>query len=264
MSAGEPSDVRRPSRWLLAAEGPRALGELAWLQAARPSLAGAPRGDGHAVLVLPGMGADDRSTIPLRRFLSRLGYRTHGWGLGTNIPSQDVARRLTERLEHLRSLDSEPMSLVGWSLGGIYARRVARRSPASVRAVVTLGSPFRSLSGYRGRSAPLVRAVARRRGEVPRTWPRGDDRPLPVPSTSVLSRTDGIVPWRACVNPPGDAHETLEVIGSHCGLGHHPAVLYVIADRLAQAPGRWRPLRIPAMWRPFLRHHADDAAGGSA
>jgi hypothetical protein len=66
------------------------------------------------------------------------------------------------------------------------------------------------------------------------------------------------------VNPPGDAHETLEVIGSHCGLGHHPAVLYVIADRLAQAPGKWRPLRIPAMWRPFLRHHADDAAGGSA
>jgi pimeloyl-ACP methyl ester carboxylesterase len=231
---------------LLAAEGPRALGELAWLQAARPSLAGAPRGDGHAVLVLPGMGAGDRSTIPLRRFLSRLGYRTHGWGLGTNIPSRDVAGRLAERLEHLRAQDPEPMSLVGWSLGGIYARRVARRSPESVRAVVTLGSPFRSLPGYQGRSGR-----------------RGDDRPLPVPSTSVLSRTDGIVPWRACVNPRGDAHETLEVIGSHCGLGHHPAVLYVIADRLAQTPGEWRPLRIPAMWRPFLRHHADDAADGS-
>jgi pimeloyl-ACP methyl ester carboxylesterase len=252
MSAGEQSEVHRPSRWLLAAEGPRALGELAWLQAARPSLSGAPRGDGHAVLVLPGMGADDRSTIPLRRFLSRLGYRAHGWGLGTNIPSGDIGPRLAERLEHLRAADPEPMSLVGWSLGGIYARRLARRSPESVRAVVTLGSPFRSLPGYQGRSA---------RGEAPRTSPRGDDRPLPVPSTSVLSRTDGIVPWRACVNPRGHEHETLEVIGSHCGLGHHPAVLYLIADRLAQSPGEWQPLRIPAVWRPFLRHHADDAAG---
>lgn len=260
MSAGEPPDVRRPSRWLLAAEAPRALGELAWLLAARPALAGAPRGDGHPVLVLPGMGADDRSTVPLRRFLTRLGYRTHGWGLGTNVPSRDVAGRLQHRLERLRAEDPEPMSLVGWSLGGIYARRIARRSPQAVRAVVTLGSPFRSLPGYRGRSAPLLRAAARRRGQAPRTWPRGDDLPLPVPSTSVLSRTDGIVPWQACVNPRADAHETLEVIGSHCGLGHHPAVLYVVADRLAQAPGAWRPLQIPAVWRPFLRHHADRAA----
>jgi pimeloyl-ACP methyl ester carboxylesterase len=262
MTAGEPAEVRRPSRWLLAAEGPRALGELAWLQAARPSLAGAPRGDGHAVLVLPGMGADDRSTIPLRRFLSRLGYRTHGWGLGTNLPSRGLTARLTGRVEHLRAQDPEPLSLVGWSLGGIQARRLARRTPEWVRSVVTLGSPFRSLPGYEGRSAPLLRAAARRRGERPRTWPGGDDRPLPVPSTSVLSRSDGMVPWRACVSPPGEGQETLEVIGSHCGLGHHPAVLYVIADRLAQAPGEWRPLRVPAVWRPFLRHHAEGAPGG--
>lgn len=265
MHAGEPHDVRRPSPWLLVAEGPRALGELAWLQAARPSLAGAPRGDGHPVLVLPGMGADDRSTASLRRFLGRLGYQVHGWGLGANLPSRELAGRLRERLAQLRAQDAEPMSLVGWSLGGIYARQIARRSPESVRTVVTLGSPFRSLPGYEGRTAPLARAVARREGrDAPRTWPRGDDRPLPVPSTSILSRSDGIVPWQACVNPRGASHETLEVIGSHCGLGHHPAVLCAVADRLAQAPGEWRPMRVPAVWRPVLRHHADDAAGGWA
>ena len=101
--------------------GPRALGELAWLQAGDPRWPARPGETATQVLVLPGMGAGDRSTIPLRRFLSRLGYRTHGWGLGTNIPSRDVAGRLAERLEHLRAQDPEPMSLVGWSLGGIYA-----------------------------------------------------------------------------------------------------------------------------------------------
>ena len=261
MAAGKSPVVHRPSRWLFAAEVPRAVGELAWLQAARLALAGAPRGDGHTVVVLPGMGADDRSTTSLRRFLCRLGYQVHGWGLGTNLPGRDVAGRLRERLDHLRARDPEPMSLIGWSLGGIYARQVARRAPESVRLVVTLGSPFRSLPGYEGRAAPRIRAAALRRGDdAPRTWPRGDDRPLPVPSTSVLSRSDGVVPWRACINPPGPRHETLEVIGSHCGLGHHPAVLHVVADRLAQDPGAWQPLQVPAVWRPLLRHHADGAA----
>jgi pimeloyl-ACP methyl ester carboxylesterase len=216
------------------------------------------------VLVVPGLAADDRSTVPLRRFLRGLGYRVHGWQLGSNVPSQDMIRRLRDRMVSLRAQDSRPMSIVGWSLGGIYAREIARSSPEAVRTVVTLGSPFRSVPGHESHAAPLARALAGRRGmDGPGTRSPGDDRPLPVPSTSVLSRTDGIVPWRACVNPRGDAHETLEVIGSHCGLGHHPAVLYVIADRLAQTPGEWQPLRIPAMWRPFLRHHADDAADGS-
>jgi pimeloyl-ACP methyl ester carboxylesterase len=126
------------------------------------------------------------------------------------------------------------MSLVGWSLGGIYAHEIARSSPDLVRMVVTLGSPFRTEPSHR--------------------------RPLPVPSTAVVSRTDGIVPWQTCVNPRGDAHETLEVLGSHCGLGHHPAVLLVVADRLAQAPGDWQPMRVPAPWRPVLRQHIPDRA----
>jgi pimeloyl-ACP methyl ester carboxylesterase len=255
MSAMASRQLRRPNRLLLAAEGPRALGELAWLQAARPLLAGAPRGDGHPVLVLPGLAADDRSTVPLRRFLRRLGYRVHGWRLGTNVPSQEVIGRMRERLARLHAQDAQPMSIVGWSLGGIYAREIARRSPDSVRAVVTLGSPFRPAPGFESHATPLARALAGPWGvDAPRGG-SGDDRPLPVPSTSVFSRTDGIVPWQACVNATSGPHETIEVVGSHCGLGHHPAVLFVVADRLAQPPGAWRPMRIPAPWRPLLRHH---------
>jgi len=228
MSAGGSQRVHPPSRWLLAAEGPRALGELVWSEAARPVLAGAPRGDGHLVVVLPGLGADDRSTIRMRRFLAGLGYRVHGWGLGVNLPSRRVMVGLRDRVADLRSRDPGPMSLVGWSLGGIYAREIARSSPEHVRTVVTLGSPLRA------------------------------EQPMPVPSTAVMTRTDGIVSWQACVNPGGATQETLEVLGSHCGLGHHPAVLLVVADRLAQAPGAWQPMCIPALWRSVLRHHVPD------
>jgi len=257
MSTTASPQPRRPNPLLLAAEGPRALGELVWLQAARPLLASAPRGDGHPVLVLPGLAADDRSTVPLRRFLRRLGHRVHGWRLGANVPSQEMVRRLRDRLAQLHAQDPRPMSIVGWSLGGIYAREIARASPGAVRTVVTLGSPFRPLPGHESYAAPLARTLARFAGrDVPATWSPRDDRPLPVPSTSVFSPTDGVVPWQACVNATSGPHETIEVVGSHCGLGHHPAVLLVVADRLAQPPGDWQPMRIPPPWRRLLRHHA--------
>jgi pimeloyl-ACP methyl ester carboxylesterase len=261
MSAAGSPRVRRPNRLLLAAEAPRALGELALLQAARPLLARAPRGDGHPVLVLPGLAADDRSTVPLRRFLRGLGYRTHGWGLGTNVPSPDMIDRLRERLADLRSRDPRPMSIVGWSLGGIYARGIAIASPDSVRGVVTLGSPFRSVPGQESHAAPLARLWG---AGAPRVSRARETRPLPVPSTSVFSRSDGIVPWQACLDSGRGPHETIEVIGSHCGLGHHPAVLFVVADRLAQPRGDWHPMQIPAAWRPLLRRHAGDTAAAPA
>jgi pimeloyl-ACP methyl ester carboxylesterase len=260
VSATGSERLRRPNRLLLAAEAPRALGELVWLQAARPLLARAPRGDGHPVLVLPGLGADDRSTVPLRRFLRGLGYRVHGWRLGTNVPSWQQIGRLRARVEGLRAEDARPMSIVGWSLGGIYAREIARTAPEAVRTVVTLGSPFRPVPGYESHAAALGRRWA---GDVSRPW-RPGDRPLPVPSTAVLSRTDGIVPWQACANVGGGPHETIEVVGSHCGLGHNPAVLVVVADRLAQPPGRWRPMQIPATWRALMRHHTADPSAAPA
>ena len=186
--------------------------------AAGPLLATSPRGDGHVVLVLPGLGADDASTAPLRWFLDRLGYRTRGWGLGRN---GGFGRHITSGLDELLigAAESGTVSLVGWSLGGVHAIELARRRPDTVRHIVTLGSPLA------GRRPP----------------------PIHIPSTSIFSRTDAIVPWRASQLPPQRMHENVEVRGSHLGLGHNAAVALVIADRLAQPAERWQQF-VPPRW----------------
>lgn len=220
------STLSRPA--LLALEPPRAVGELGLLAAASPLLALSPRGDGHTVLVMPGLGASDESTRPLRRFLRRLGYDVHGWGLGRNQgPTTRTLDGVGERFLNLHGRRGEGVSLVGWSMGGIFARRLARLHPESVRQVITLGSPFRMLSDTASSS-------------------------LLMPSTAVYSRTDGIAPWKSCFDADGPRNEAIEVVGSHCGLGHHPAVLHVVADRLAQAPGTWAPFAARGLWRPWF------------
>ena len=256
MVPGRADGLKRPSLLYLAAELPRSAAEYGWLQAARPLLTRAPVGDGHHVLVLPGLIADDRSTRALRWFLRDLGYQVHGWQLGTNLPSPDMATRLRALLDRLHDDDPQPMSIIGWSLGGIYARSVSRVLPERIRQVITLGSPFRTSRGYESNAAPIVRAGARLQGlRVTTTGPPGNDEPVPVPSTAIFSRSDGVVPWRACLDTPGWPHETLEVVGSHVGLGHHPAVLWAIADRLAQPEGTWMPMRVPTVWRTVLFPH---------
>jgi pimeloyl-ACP methyl ester carboxylesterase len=228
-------------------EGPRAVGELAFFATFRPLLDLAPHGDGHPVLVLPGLGAGDRSTIPMRGYLRRLGYQVHGWGLGVNRPSSLLLTQLWRRFDELYERhDHQPVSLIGWSLGGIYAREIARERPVAVRQVITLGSPFRDVPGEESHPTAWLRMMSP--GQPRRRPGQG---PLPVPSTAVFSRTDGIVPWKASrdvgrtVGPDGRSAampgtlraESIEVISSHCGLGHHPGVLWAVADRLAQPLG---------------------------
>jgi pimeloyl-ACP methyl ester carboxylesterase len=259
-AAGRPTaPPRRPSPIWLAAEWPRSVAEYGSLVLAQPLLAQAPRGDGHHVLVLPGLTADDRSTRPLRRFLRGLGYHVHGWRLGPNVPAPDLPDRLRRLVDRLHERDPKPLSLIGWSLGGIQARSIARVAPERIRQVITLGSPFRTAPGYESNVAPVIRAVARSQGfRLAAEGRGGNDDPLPVPSTAVFTRTDGVVPWQACLDTVGGPHETFEVVASHVGLGHHPAVLWLAADRLAQPEGRWEPMRVPALWRPVLRSHPGD------
>src|SRR5882724_10287436 len=168
MAEREP--IRPPSPALLALEG-RAWLEFAALLPALPLLARAPRGDGHPVLVLPGWLASDRTTRPLRWFLRDRGYHAHGWKLGRNHgPDAETVAGLGRRFLALRDRHRRRLTLVGWSLGGIYARELARRFPDDVRQVITLASPFRD---------PSATNVARLLG-------RGDGRhpelgaPLPV------------------------------------------------------------------------------------
>jgi pimeloyl-ACP methyl ester carboxylesterase len=241
---------------LYATEPARSAADAGALVAAFPLLMRAPRGEPHPVLVLPGLLATDSSTTLLRRFVERLGYPSAGWNLGRNRgPTRRVVQGLPRLLEQVAGRWGQPVSIVGWSLGGIFARRLALRSPDLVRQVITLGSPFGTEADRLGRS-PGEQAYRRLspRHVADRLYPAGtaDEVRLPVPSTAVYSRWDGIVDWRQCRQPPGPRAESVGVRASHLGLGHHPAVLWIVADRLAQAPGEWRPFAAPTRFGPGL------------
>ena len=235
-----PASRRRRSlrRYLLPLEWPRALAEASSLPAAAwPLLQSAPRGDGHPVLVLPGYWAGDGSTFVLRRYLRALGYRTYCWGLGRNLGLEDGVRgRLLGRLEALHERNERPVSLVGWSLGGVYARELAKLAPARVRQVVTLGSPF---GMGRRRDGGWLHSMVFGGGFTRDPAARIADPP-PVPVTAIVSRSDAIAGFGACLEAPGERAENVEVLGSHIGLGVNPLVLFAIADRLAQAEGAWK------------------------
>jgi pimeloyl-ACP methyl ester carboxylesterase len=242
-----PSALRRPTTRTALLES-RAVLELGAFAALTPALQLTPRGDGHPVLVLPGLGATDESTRPLRWFLGTRGYEAHGWELGRSVgPSGRVRKGLETRLRALADQRGQTVSIVGWSLGGIYARELTRRNPTLVRGVVTLGSPFRSLDRLSRSDVPLQDSPldGDHSGQIRRDIGRDDGGTAGVPSTAVFTRTDGVVPWQACVERPGPRRESIEVVGSHIGLGHNPAVVVVVADRLAQPEGRWAPFRPP-------------------
>jgi pimeloyl-ACP methyl ester carboxylesterase len=159
---------------------------------------------------------------------------------------------MRDRLDSLADRHGRPVTLVGWSLGGIFARDLARRTPGSVRQVITLGSPFRMASTDQSRAHRTFERYSHLH-VAPLALPlEGDRGPLPVPSTSIWSRYDGIVHWQACRETPGARAENIAVHASHLGLGHHPAVLYAVADRLAQPDGTWRPFRAPLALRPVF------------
>jgi pimeloyl-ACP methyl ester carboxylesterase len=226
----------------------RVLFEVGALAAAAPWLRAIGRGDRHPVLVLPGFMGDDASTVALRAFIRSWGYWAHGWGLGSNLgPTPQTLGGVRERLETLHSRHGRQVSLVGWSAGGVFARHLARTSPGLVRQVVTLGSPLQMRPGDRAAPSRITDVLQSR---FDPTFGGIEDYrlgPLPVPSTSVYSRTDGVVRWQVCLDVADDRHDNVEVRASHVGLGFNPAAVYVVGDRLGQAEGTWRPFRAPAM-----------------
>jgi pimeloyl-ACP methyl ester carboxylesterase len=241
------SSGRTARRLLWATEPARSVVDAGTLVAGLPLLMLAPRGDGHPVLVLPGLLADDGSTLTLRRFATWLGYPAVGWSLGRNHgPTRRVVDGLPRLVDRLADRAGQPVTIVGWSLGGIFARRLALRMPDHVRQVITLGSPFGGSEERWGRT-PGERAYRQLSSlhVADRIYPHDPADGLAVPSTAVFSRWDGIVDWRKCRQAPGPRSESVGVRASHLGLGHHPAVLWVVADRLAQPAGAWRPFRPP-------------------
>lgn len=236
---------RPPARALALLEGSRATAELAVFRTRKQTwLRDAARGDGHGVLVLPGFTASDTSTGALRSFLHEQNFRPHRWKLGVNLgPTRRVVEGVEERVRALSEAEG-PISVIGWSLGGIYAREIARRAPEHVRQVITLGTPFRIENRSQTWASGLYERLSRWHVEE-EVIGQAYLPPPPVPSSSIYSRTDGIVSWIACLDPEGGPHENIEVRSSHCGLGHSLASAWAIADRLAQAPGEWAPFSPP-------------------
>jgi pimeloyl-ACP methyl ester carboxylesterase len=234
-----PGRLRPPGLGLLLAEM-RGIFELNTSLLLSPLLMRAPKGDGHPVLALPGFLASDLSMAPMRRYLRELGYDAYAWKMGRNIGGFSRLRAaLRDRLAEINTSTGRKVSIVGWSLGGVYARDLALQAPDLVRCVVTLGSPF--ANDVRATNATrLYEALSGETVEVDselRTAIAGD---LPVPATSIYSRTDGVVNWRTCLLRPSDTAENIEVhLASHTGLGVNAAALWAVADRLAQAEGQF-------------------------
>lgn len=244
-TATAPGYRAHPPSWLLALTEPsRAMVEAAAFALLRPAMSLLPSGDGHGVLVLPGFMASDSSTGPMRRLLTQLGYEVAGWKLGRNVRVDNLrVEAMAKCVDDLYRRTGGKISIVGWSLGGVFARELAKLMPEKVRGVITLGSP---ISDDRDHSNAR-RLFEMLNGREPEPMKRGNFRKLaeapPVPTTSILTKADGVVHWRGSVqrkdrNPKT---ENIAVFASHIGLGVNPAVMLAIADRLAQPEGQWAP-----------------------
>ena len=238
-----PTRYEAPPLSLLAMEPLRALFDFA---ASHFGAEAQPVGDGHPVVVFPGLGGAPFTTAPLRKHLNASGFTAHCWGRGVNTGPEGEFDAWLDGLEaDVRRWHDESgrtVSLVGWSLGGVYARELAKRAPDAVRQVITLGTPFASMRG-----ATHAETVYRLlNGDTSQLTPEMEARLRacpPVPTTSIYSKTDGVVCWRGCIERRTALSENVEVDASHLGMVSHPQVLQIVADRLAQPEGGWKPLR---------------------
>jgi pimeloyl-ACP methyl ester carboxylesterase len=203
-----------------------------------------PSGDGHPVVVFPGLASDQRATRPLIEFCRTLGYATHDWGRGFNAGPQgevDVwLDQLADDIGEIAHVHDQSISLVGWSLGGIYAREVAKRIRSKVRQVITIGTPIAATS-EQSNVTWLYRLLSQQPAVLDPHLQAALGVAPDVPTTSIYSRSDGIVAWQGCMQHGNRADvENIEVDGSHCGLGWNTNVLAVLADRLRQPEGSWK------------------------
>ena len=248
------SDTPRAPGLMLRLAESRSILEFGSFNLLRKQMQRLPKGDGHPVLVLPGFLASDRSTAPMRRLLSDLGYETFGWKMGRNIRyNRERDQMMTDLLTRIYAQTGQKVSIVGWSLGGVFAREIAKKHPEMVRMVISMGSPITSdrkittvrrlFDFFNGREVDTafkdrVAALA----EAP-----------PVPTTSIFTKSDGVVAWQGSIQKPGHKTENICVPASHIGLGVNPLVMVAVADRLLQTEKNWRPFSRTGWRAAFFR-----------
>jgi pimeloyl-ACP methyl ester carboxylesterase len=247
-------DLKAPNALMLLLET-RAPWELAAMMASWPWLKRLPRGDGHAVLVFPGLGANDATTTPLRSFLQDVGYSAYPWKQGFNFgPRRGVMEAMRELVQRTAERHGGKVSLLGWSLGGLYARELAKEMPELTRCVITLGTPFaghpRATNAWR-----FYEMVSGQSVHDPALIDQLKTTPA-VPTTSIYSKSDGVVAWQCSLNPESPLAENIEVHASHIGMGMNPLALYAVADRLrhsAVTPAHWQRFDAQGARRWFFK-----------
>ncbi len=203
-------------------------------------------GDGHPVLVIPGFMTTDWSTRTYRSYIDEFGYQSYGWGLGRNLGDISELNILEEKIDELYDKHQEPVSLVGWSLGGVYARQLAKVKSAKVRQVITVCSPFAGIDQPNNAKwlFNLVSVGTEVSEADKQKWTQDIPSPAPVPTTALFSKDDGIVPWAACMECEEDnLHQNVEIKGTHFGLGFKPSVLHITQDRLKYTKENWPPYK---------------------
>ncbi len=245
----------RPPHPVLMALEARAPFEAAATVLAAPVLATAPRGDGHTVVVLPPFGAADQFTFPLRLFLRNRKLKPQHWGNPEVLGLHRLVTVAVDRVREAVEVSEGKVSLVGHSLGGVYAREIARYAPDLVRQVITLGSPFNGNMKANWVWPMFESATGTQVQSLPAEFLAQMATAPPVPTTSILSKSDGVVAWRTCVDhTPGDV-QNLEVVSSHVGLPTNAAALYLVADRLAQPVDGWKPFHPVGWQRSVITEH---------
>jgi hypothetical protein len=222
------------SRQLLTGEW-RTIATLPGVLARAPQLARIPRGDGAAVIDIPGWKAPEVSMAPLRGYLKLKGHDARSWGLGTNLGTPEAdSRRLAVIVENLATTTGRPVALVGWSLGGVVARETARLVPDAVRHVITYGTPVIGGPTYTLAADAFGEAECRRVRELTEELDRIN--PIQVPITVMFSRNDRVVHWSACIDRTSPRVEHVEIKSTHLGMGIDPEVWAIVATQLGLSP----------------------------
>ncbi len=238
-------DYKRPSLFWLVTEAGRAVTEMGLSLPYRRLTGYDHSSDGHPVVVLPGFMASSNSTAPLRKFINKLGYTSLDWGLGRNYAKEEYIEILADKIEKLYEKFNQQITLIGWSLGGVYARQIGKLAPDKVRQIITLGSPFQGIS--KPNNVAWIYNIlngGKKPAKVNPELLKNIPKPAPVPTTAIYSKQDGIVPWQLCMEDEDHKRQNIEVKGSHLGLGVNYTVLRIIASRLPYEKHEWVPLDI--------------------
>jgi esterase/lipase len=231
----------RPSLFLCMTEAGRALTELGIAYPYKKFCKYDDEGDGHPVMIMPGFMSTKFSTGLLREYITKCGYTVFDWGLGRNLGKVEYMDTLLTSIEKIEAKYGQKVTLIGWSLGGVFAREVAKARPDLIRQVITLGSPFQDIT-QPNNVAWVYNLISggKRVKDTDLALLNNLHKPAKVPTTAIYTKEDGIVPWQACMETHEDEiHQNIQVRGSHCGLGVNTSVLWIIADRLKRSKENW-------------------------